>query len=496
MGFHIKINESSERMLSTLKTSPEEIFQSRYHCYLLFLVGASDDEAMNWLVKNVVSLDSLTGAEIAFGIFMKNLRIPLETNSEPVKGKPVIAASIPIEGFKAANTSTERIIKNHLQQHVYNGDEVVAITYATDIVAREFRVLDRLPCMLLLDPIPFGNVQVVQLTNVVCNHLINIIRRSVYKYLYEKHDKPNAFSYTSAILDAQNSLDEWEHKGELLVKRIEKMNDDLARLKGMKSSETGVDHIRGRLELARLHLAKGAARKTRIALLGGSFRNYHTSNGGLPLDNNVRSTILQFLEKECTIIKQCNDTIFALTGYLDEGEITYLGKERLESIYAKYIVSILHLQEGEGRDIDKAKVKRWIEQLENEKVALITRFDHLLPDIDKIEKNIQDEYQRKNYQLIDKLQSDLLKVQVELTDHTENYVAKKKQLEALLDESIRLYQKNDPVTFSSTFVKEVRSLKMDGYLSQTKFAGGKFAESIFKPDTILKILDFISKMTG
>ena len=483
-------------MLRTLKTSPEEIFQNRYHCYLLFLVGASDEEAMDWLVKNVGTLDSLTGAVFAFGIFMKSLKIPLEIDSEAVGPRPKIAASISTEGLKGDNFFIERIIKNHIHQHVYNGDEVMAITYATDIVAREFNVIDKLPCMLLLDPIPFGNVHVVQLTNAVCNQLVKIVRQSIHRYLNETQDKPNAYSYTSAILDAQNDLEKWERKKEVFVRRIEKISDDLARLKGEKSSETGVDHIKERLNLARLHIGNGAARKTRLALFGGSFKKHNPYNFGLDFDSNINEAIFSFLDKECLVIKKCIDTIDALTGYLEEDETTSLWKDRVLLIYLKHIALLLGLPERMENDLNKQKVKIWIEQLGNRKTELISTFHKMLPDIKIVEKKVRENYQKKNQQLIDEMQIELDKNQVEFKDYKQNYVAGKKKLEELLDESIRLYQKNDPVTFSGLFVKEVKSLKMNSYLSQTKIAGGKFAENIFKPDTILKILEFINKMTG
>jgi len=484
-------------MLRALKTSPEEIFKNRYHCYLLFLVGSSDDEAMDWLVKNVASLDSLTGPEFAFGIFMKSLKIPLEIDSEPSRDRPKIAASIPTEGLKADNFFIERIIKNHIHQHVYNGDEVMAITYATDIVAREFKVIDKLPCMLLLDPIPFGNIHVVQLTNLVCNQLIKIIRQSIHRYSNEPQDKPNAFSYTSAILDAQNDLELWERKEESFVKRFEKLNDDLARLKGEKASETRVGHIRERLNLARLHIENGAARKAKLALFGGSFKTHNNQyNFGLDFDINSNESILSFIEKECFVIKKCIDTIDALTGYLEGDEMTILWKNRLRVIYIKYIVPLLGLPEGIENDIDKRKVKIWIGKLENIKIELISTFHKLLPNIEIIDKKIKEKHQRENQQLIDVVQMELDKTQVEFMDYKQNYVTRKKKLEESLEESIRLYQKNDPITFSSLFVKEVKSLKMNSYLSQTKIAGGKFAENMFKPDTILKILEFLNKMTG
>ncbi len=496
MGFHIRIDKSSERILRTLKTSPEEIFQRRYHCYLLFLVGASDDEAMDWLIKNVVSLDSLTGAEFAFGIFMKSLKIPLEIDSEPIGHRPKVAASIPAEGLKGDNFSIERVIKSHIHQHVYNGDEVMAITYATDIVAREFKVIDKLPCMLLLDPIPFGNVHVVQLTNIICNHLVKIIRQSIHRYLNEAQNKPNAFSYTSAILDAQSDLEQWECKNEDFVKRMEKMNDDLARLKGEKPSETGVDHIRERLDLARLHIENGSSRKARLALFGESFKKHNPYNFGLDFDNDSKEAISAFFDKEIIIIKKCGDTIDALTSYLQEDEVTSLWKDRLGLIYVKHVVPLLGLPEGIENDINKSEVKIWIQQLRSRKTELISTFHKLLPDIEIIEKKISEEYQKKNQHLIDAVQIELDKTLVEFLEYKRNYVARKKKLEESLDGSIRLYQENDPITFSSLFVKEMKSLKMNSYLSQTKIAGGKFAENMFKPDTIMKILEFLSKMTG
>jgi uncharacterized coiled-coil DUF342 family protein len=495
MGFHISIKEDSERMLKKLKTSPEEIFPHRYHCYLLFLVGAPDEEAMDWLMKNLVPLDSLTGKELAFGIFMKSLKIPLEISGfDDSRRKPKIAARIPIDKFRDERFSAERIIKNNIHQHIYSGDEVMAITYATDIVAREFNVTDRLPCILLLDPIPFGNIHVVHLTNSICDHLIKLLRQSIHLYINESRNKPSAFSYTTEIIQAQENLDEWESKENRLVERIEKLNSDMARLKGKDPTATGMYEILRRLTEAKTYFEKGAIRKTKIALFGTA-QAKDPNKTIIKLDSHSADTILNFLESQGLLLRTCIDTIDALKYQLaDNGEGEK--KARINYIYENY-VSILIDTKGEMNvSGNKNDVQKWIDQLHKKRDEIIQEFYRLLPDIHQIEQEIEETFINKNRSRIDTVEKELDQAGKNLKEYKVQFISIKTKLEVELDAAIRLYQKSDPVLYSSIFVKQIKSLKLDGYLSQTKIAGGRFAENIFKPDTIMKIVELLHKMTG
>lgn len=90
----------------------------------------------------------------------------------------------------------------------------------------------------------------------------------------------------------------------------------------------------------------------------------------------------------------------------------------------------------------------------------------------------------------------LQKSESELENYESSYYTRKENLEGQLDAALKLYQHNKPITFSSVFIKEVKSLKLDGYLSQTKVTGGRFVENLLKPDTIMKIFEFFQKTAG
>jgi len=496
MGFHIRLNTSSEQILGRLKTSPEQIFYKRYHCYLLFLVGATDDEAMDWLVKNVVPLDSLTGKELAFGIFMKALKMPLQVSTAPKTPKPKVAATIPVEKLQVGDMwAAERIIKQSIRQHVYTGDEIMAITYATDVVAREFNVIDRLPCMLLLDPIPFGKVQVIQLSNAICNNLINVLRQSIHRYLNEIKERPSAFSYTSDILDAQNNLDAWEKRKDILTTEVSKLEADLARLNGTDQAVTGIAYVIRRINAAKKQIEKGAVRKTKLALFGELLpgENYRSRSH---LRSTCENAVTDFLVNRGSVLRSCIITIEALIYNLDKCDNSAESKDRINYIYHHHILSLLGKEEQIDIEIQKEHLHKWIEKLQLKRKEIINEFNRLLPSPEKIEKEMQDELRRINKDSIQTVEMGLKVASQNLNEYKKQYVSEKDRLEKLLDASIRLYQSNDPVLFSTIFAKEARSLKLGGYLSQTKVAGGKFAENVFKPDTIMKIIEFIHKMTG
>lgn len=496
MGFHISIGSSSQRLLQTLKAAPEEIFPQQYHCYLLFLVGASDDDAMDWLIKNVTSLDSLTGQELAFGIFMKQLKIPVSVSSQGNNPTgPKLAATIPLEDFKDFESQIDRIIKDHIHQRIYSGDEVMAITYATDIVAREFNVTDRLPCIVLLDPIPLGKVHVVQLSPAICSNLFKILRQSIHKYLADIEGKPNAFSHASFILEAQNNISNWNKKGEQLRTKIEGLNNELNRLNGedlnIKNKYLELTRC---IDLVKQHITVGATRKIKNLLFGYTLETKFK----LELQAYISSqeAILDFLEQEGPVLNRLNRTIDSLEYYISNYQESEEFTKRVQVIYEEHVFKII----GEGSSIlqaiDKPIIKKWIEKLTLKKNDLVNEFSSLLPGHLDIAKKIRQDFQDSNREVILTLQQMLQKSESELENYESSYYTRKENLEGQLDAALKLYQHNKPITFSSVFIKEVKSLKLDGYLSQTKVTGGRFVENLLKPDTIMKIFEFFQKTAG
>jgi hypothetical protein len=83
MGYHVRIDESSQALLRTLTAEPNKVFGKLYSAYLLFLVTQHDRQQLDWIVTNAAGLDALTGRYLAFAVFAKSFPIKIRTDASP-----------------------------------------------------------------------------------------------------------------------------------------------------------------------------------------------------------------------------------------------------------------------------------------------------------------------------------------------------------------------------------------------------------------------------
>jgi hypothetical protein len=142
-------------LLKRLKSDPGGVFPRPYKGYLLFLAGAPDQLALEWLTKNLVALDSLTGRHLAFAIFAKRFSFKVNATGLAQDGRadhrPPPGHEISASELAEGSYSVERIVKSGRLGWVADGDEVIAVTYATDEIASGLGLLDQLPCVVALD---------------------------------------------------------------------------------------------------------------------------------------------------------------------------------------------------------------------------------------------------------------------------------------------------------------------------------------------------------
>ena len=77
--FSVEIVNGTHRLLRRLKANPAGVFPRPYKGYLLFLAGSADQPVLDWLARNMIALDSLTGEDIAFGVSARSYRFKLKT---------------------------------------------------------------------------------------------------------------------------------------------------------------------------------------------------------------------------------------------------------------------------------------------------------------------------------------------------------------------------------------------------------------------------------
>jgi hypothetical protein len=215
MGFRVEIDQDTSMLIHVLRSKPEDIFGKPYAGYLFFLAGNYDKEILTWFTKNLLALDSLTGESVAFAIFAHSFRFKFRVSGmNPSITDRVLPMThnVSLSDLKASSSVT-KLVKSRKWKSgvVIDGDEINAITYAVDDIARGFGVLDELPCILVLDAIPKREFQVIRLDGMDTNLLFPLLRRTCQRLLNEP--KYNVFmSDISRVVQLQKKIDSVQEK--------------------------------------------------------------------------------------------------------------------------------------------------------------------------------------------------------------------------------------------------------------------------------------------
>lgn len=228
MGFRVEIDDADSRILDLLKKNPVDIFERLFGGYLLFLVGGSDEAVFSWLSKNIVTLDSLTDKDVAFAIFAKNFKfkmhVPYQQDNIEVNKK----FDVSIEDIKNYDSIT-KLVTSGKYGWVNDGDEINAITYGTDEVAKLFGVTGDLPCMLLFDCIQEKPYKIFHLKYDSLQVLIDILRVSVQCLRNNRNYEPY-MRIRRSILELEREKDriqfliDWEEREPSIERYIGSIN--------------------------------------------------------------------------------------------------------------------------------------------------------------------------------------------------------------------------------------------------------------------------------
>lgn len=183
MGYHVEIDKDDRDFIRRLKTSPSEIFGRPYAGYLFFLVGSPDIAALEWLKTNVLALDSLTGDHVAYAIFARKVPFRVRVEVDGDERSPCEKGNVPLPEIHRLDAYLKAASKDLMA----DGDSLNAVTYATDDIARAFGVLDRLPCVLVLDAFPAGEMSIVQLDDSTLAVLWQTLRTLVHRLTQDTH---------------------------------------------------------------------------------------------------------------------------------------------------------------------------------------------------------------------------------------------------------------------------------------------------------------------
>lgn len=158
---------SNDPVLNILQTDPESLFDKPFSGHIIFLFGELDEEIATWFSRAIISLDSLTGDDIACVVYAKKIRIAIDNAGD----------SHSQFSFRERRNS-DGIIINHINKKLdaevlvkdgksiwtISTEETTAITYGADQIANALKISDQLPCIVFLDAILNNNKYLVKIS--------------------------------------------------------------------------------------------------------------------------------------------------------------------------------------------------------------------------------------------------------------------------------------------------------------------------------------------
>ena len=208
----VDILRSADPILKLLRSRPHEIFNKPFPAYALFLFGAADEGVATWFARTLVSLDSLTGDDVACLIFAKKAK--LRARKERVFGywaahvlnsrqdyaefdldsvSPYDGASTS-NGYDEAEDFSASYIVDEERRSLWRQTEedLTVVTYTVDEVAAALGVTASLPCIVFFDSVlssspaltnvANGPMAVLPLQDQPSNDVIRFFRRSIQRF--------------------------------------------------------------------------------------------------------------------------------------------------------------------------------------------------------------------------------------------------------------------------------------------------------------------------
>ncbi len=455
MGFYVNIDSDKARILRNLRLSPTEVFGKPYGGYLLFLVGSADEDTLTWFSKNATILDSLTGEHIAFGIFARSLKLKLRVpdDSERKTSERARVIDVPLHEIRNARSITD-LVKSGRCGWVMDGDEINAITYGTDEVARAFGVMGELPCMLVMDAVPKKNFEVFHLDSKTTPALIGMLRRSIQNLI----EKPNYDTYMTTIRrvvqlqrDANSVLGQ--------INQLKSQRDSLTNEPYIEPVRQLIPEFRSSLTSGNLSRFTSLCKKHKVKSV---------------IDETQLALAVSTAKKHIETLLAYTQTIHRLYLYAKEYkwplEEPWLSKYL--TVYQKYTRPLLD-NAPENPTLDSpTECEKFREQLINQQSKLVDEIMATLPSVSILEDEAR--------KLIDKKKA-LLDQQIE------DLLEAKQGIESQLKQSVaELYQLEQP-SFIKCFTKEAQKERIKSATRQVRDSAATYAGSWLRPETIIEI---------
>lgn len=256
MGYHVEIDDSSKRLLDLLSNTPEQVFGKPYVGYILFLATEHDRDQLEWIIENAPALDSLTGSNLAYAVFAKRFPVKLRVDGNDCLGrKPRNLGEVDADYFHRED-NVSRLVENGKFGVPIDKDELTAITYGTDIVARELNLIQHLPCLVIMDAIPEPNPLIVSMETEILPELFRLLRGGVARF-NKKNRITNIKNSVKKIIEIQSKIVDERLRYVKICNLIEKKKSNISSLyskieKGISTKDPDFFHKIIDLEKSRI----------------------------------------------------------------------------------------------------------------------------------------------------------------------------------------------------------------------------------------------------
>ena len=353
MGFHIDVIGPSAKVFRTLGTVPSELFPTPYAGYLLFLFADVDRDAERWFVDNALSLDALTGSDIAFAVVAQRAHYQLRTSSGP---PPNRRRQFDCDLHEAPDAvRVVPLVMGRRFGLVEDGDEIVAKNKAVYALARDLRVTHRLPCVVALDgvPAPEAPTVVLPLREGDLSSLYQRIRAAIG----ELQAHPAFSEYMERLRSAHD-----------LAQKINKLGDQVS---GLQMRYARVSHAKDALKAMMAALRIGGRKRFDAALR--ELREIGIGNGVGPQPADWKRLRMLHLTRR------------SLADYADSEWLpTQDQLERIATIRSAYVRHLLGESEVNASQESASTLRRTIAELDASHSALIEKVMATFPSEDDL----------------------------------------------------------------------------------------------------------------
>lgn len=177
--FEIASVHSADPALRVLRSRPDELLGQAYAGYALLLFGAADEEIATWFSRQISSLDSLTGDDVACVVFARRVRITATVerrrSTRPARGAHFERdGSVSLSDVREDHggfhdvSATRLVADDGTSQWSSQPNTIVAVTYAVDDIARTLGIVDKLPCVAFFDGLPSRATRIEDLAKGAC----------------------------------------------------------------------------------------------------------------------------------------------------------------------------------------------------------------------------------------------------------------------------------------------------------------------------------------